>query len=120
MIAAFLLEGVDEDVEVAVDPVPALVFAGLVPVVVAAVFAGVDAAGVFVPPLEPEAVPFKQLVLEPATTVNAADCALSPLESRRVKPRLVPAAKFTALQMNGEPVMLTKVAKGVPSGVAPG
>lgn len=44
-------------------PDPVLVFAGVVPVVVAAVFEGVDAAGVFVPPLEPDAVPFKQLVL---------------------------------------------------------
>lgn len=47
------------------DAVSALlaVFAGEVPVVVAAALVGVDAAGAFVPALTPEAVPFKQLVL---------------------------------------------------------
>jgi len=90
-IAAFPEEDGEEAfaVEEPLDPVVAPA-AGVVPVVAAAPVVGDDAAVVAAPgALEPEAVPFKQLVLPPVWTVNAADCADAPVPSRRVIPRLV-------------------------------
>jgi len=68
----------------------------------------------------PVAVVFKQLVLVPARTVNAADCPVTPLLSLRVAPRLVPAGSFTADQVNEVPFTWPKLIRGVPLGVAPG
>jgi len=86
-------------VAVVVGAVPDVVGVVPVPVVVAAVvpvvLAGVDKL---------DAVPFKQLVELPVSTVNGADCEISPLLSRRVMSRLVPTAKLTAAHVNEVPV----------------
>jgi len=66
VIAAFPDGEDDLDVEVPVLPALLSVPAGVVPVgVVAPPVVGDDPAGVAVATLEPEAVPFKQLVLPP-------------------------------------------------------
>jgi hypothetical protein len=107
VVALVAVEEAEDDLPVLVVPlgvVPVPVVVGVVadvvgvvpvPVVVAAVVpAGVD---------KEEAVPFKQLVELPVSTVNGADCEISPLLSRRVMSRLVPTAKLTAAQVNEVP-----------------
>jgi hypothetical protein len=117
-IAAF--EDLDEEDEV--DELAGLLVVGVVAVVVelepvvVVVPEVVEAAGAPVP----DAVVFKQLVLLPARTVNAAVCPVTPLLSLTVAPRLVPAASFTAVQVNEVPFTCPKLIRGFPLGVAPG
>jgi hypothetical protein len=59
----------------------------VVPVVVAAVFVGVVAAGVFVPALEPEAVPFKQLVVAKRNENTKSIIKISPHTTRQNRER---------------------------------
>lgn len=137
-------DGVDDaDVEVAglVEVVDSAVVVGFVVGAGAAVVAGVVAAGVEAeeagelapagaleappagvdpaPEPEPWLDPPIQLVLEPELMEKAADCAVAPVLSRRVKPMEVPAA-ISVVHVNDVPFCWPRSSRAAALGWLPG